>query len=193
MKYHLDLVPHGKNILLGGGTLLRDGWLNWDLYVKNADIKHDLTSFPYPLKDNSVDHLEATNIFEHLADWKHTLLECHRILKPGGKLLIQVPHYGSVYMWSHFDHKAAFSLFSFDSFAANSGDYFVEGACNDAMLHKTKKFAKVTRYLMFPKGKWFWGYAFEKIANLCIYTQLFHELWLSGIFKPSGVLVILEK
>lgn len=190
--YTLEAVP-GKNILLGGGLMKRAGWIVWDLHAPGADIKHDLNTFPYPLKDNSVAQIEATQIFEHLHDWRSALFECHRILERGGKILIQVPHYMGVYSWSHFDHKAAFCAFSMEPFISNPSKHFLFERTCDAMVHEKPRFELSSRMILFPKGIWFWGWILERIFNMSEYLQLFHELWLSGIFKPSGVLFVLKK
>ena len=171
----------------------REGWLVWDLNVPSAQINHDLTKFPYPLKDNTVSQIEATQIFEHLDDWRSTLYECHRMLKPGGLIMIQVPHYMGIYAWSHFDHKSAFNAYSMEPFISNPARHFLFEETVDAMVHDKARFELVRRRIMFPKGAWFWGYPLEWVTNLCAYTQLIHEFWLNGIFKPSGVMFVLKK
>lgn len=193
MKRHLEGKKGEVSILLAGGLEKRPGWINIDLYSETADIKLDLqTEFAGFYKRNSVDNIEACNIFEHIEHWNEVMLECARILKPRGKLLIQVPHYSSVYMWTHYDHKRGFSIFSFDMFCKKKSEFVFEKE-NDVMLNNKRVFNKIRRELMFPKGLWVWGYAFEWFFNLHPKIQLFWELWLSGIFKASGVLVVLEK
>jgi SAM-dependent methyltransferase len=41
-----------------------------------------------PIEDASVDVIISYDVFEHVADPPATVAECHRILKPGGKMLI---------------------------------------------------------------------------------------------------------
>jgi len=45
-----------------------------------------------PLEDDSVDLITTTNVVEHLRNPENVLLECRRILKPGGSLLILAPN-----------------------------------------------------------------------------------------------------
>lgn len=61
------------------------------------------------VESGSVDVVFTSNFFEHLADKRalmRTLAECHRVLGPGGRLLVLMPnlrYVGSRY-WDYFDH-----------------------------------------------------------------------------------------
>src|SRR5947207_11311388 len=57
-----------------------------------ADIIHDLDTFPYPFDDNEFDIVIAEHVVEHLIDLVSVVEELHRILKPGGRLYVEVPH-----------------------------------------------------------------------------------------------------
>ena len=46
-----------------------------------------------PYENDSIDFIVATDVFEHVRNLFMTLLECHRVLKPGGKLLAVFPQY----------------------------------------------------------------------------------------------------
>ena len=59
-----------------------------DLYVTDVDEKLDLENINKP--DNSVGTIIANHVLEHVNDTK-TLKEFHRILKPGGILLCEIP------------------------------------------------------------------------------------------------------
>ena len=79
---------------LGAGRRLIEGATNHDL-VKHSpgiDVAHDLNVTPWPWGDDSFDEIQAISVFEHL---KLTLIEscdeCHRILKPGGLLIVKYP------------------------------------------------------------------------------------------------------
>ncbi len=45
-----------------------------------------------PLKDNSVDAVVATEVFEHMPDLPSVISEMHRITKPGGKVIVTFPN-----------------------------------------------------------------------------------------------------
>lgn len=63
-----------------------------------VDIVHDLTKFPYPFKDESVDAIHTSHFIEHLDGFERMKFfnECYRILKPGGKMRHTHPYYKSV-------------------------------------------------------------------------------------------------
>ena len=65
---------------------------------KGVDVIHDLTVFPYPFEDNTIDALYACHFVEHLdgAERMKFMDECYRILKPGGKMRLIHPYYKSV-------------------------------------------------------------------------------------------------
>lgn len=63
-----------------------------------VDIVHDLTVFPYPIEDESVDAIHSSHFVEHLDGFERMKFfdECHRILKKGGKMKVIHPYYKSV-------------------------------------------------------------------------------------------------
>jgi SAM-dependent methyltransferase len=87
-----------------------------------VDIVHDLNKYPYPFKDNYADEIHFYHVLEHLDDSIKALEELHRILKPGGRLYLRVPHFSSLYAWGDITHRKAFSIYAFDIFDS-SRDY----------------------------------------------------------------------
>ena len=71
---------------------IKAGWINCD-YVQHpgVDMVFDLTK-QLPFDDGTVDHIYLSHVLEHIFTWPDTLLECHRILKPGGTVFIRVPY-----------------------------------------------------------------------------------------------------
>lgn len=69
-------------------------------YVKceGVDIVHDLTIFPYPFENESVDEVSTSHFLEHLDGPQRIQFfgEMYRILKPGGKMTHVHPYYKSI-------------------------------------------------------------------------------------------------
>jgi SAM-dependent methyltransferase len=82
---------------LGSGTHYREDWFNVDIsQAVKADQYADLTKDKLALSDNSVDYIEAIDLFEHLLFPTHCFNECWRVLKPQGKMYIEVPYGGTI-------------------------------------------------------------------------------------------------
>jgi SAM-dependent methyltransferase len=57
------------------------------------DIRWNLEETPYPLRDSSFDAVVMTEVYEHLRDYPiRSLVEVHRILRPGGRLYFTTPN-----------------------------------------------------------------------------------------------------
>ena len=86
-----------------------------------ADINHDLDVFPYPFTDNMFDIVIAEHVLEHLTNLIPVVEELHRILKPGGLLYVEVPHFSSNDHFTDPTHLHAFGFRSFDYFVPGTG------------------------------------------------------------------------
>lgn len=77
---------------LGAGGQRIAGYLAVDSHGA-ADVRHDLTAFPWPWDDDSADAINASHVLEHFTrrDGYLFLAECYRILKPYGVLTLSVP------------------------------------------------------------------------------------------------------
>ena len=60
-------------------------------------IKHDLNIIPYPIRNETYDTVIAGDIIEHVLKPYDFLLECHRILKPNGTLILTTANATSLY------------------------------------------------------------------------------------------------
>lgn len=80
---------------VGSGSKRIEGYLSCDFadnYSGNPpDVVCDVRKLPFDA--DSVDEILAVHILEHLYVWEAeaTILEWKRVLKPGGKLIIEVP------------------------------------------------------------------------------------------------------
>ncbi len=106
---------------IGCGKVPIEGAVNHDKkkYFDHVDITHDLDEYPWPWEDEEFDEVHAVAVLEHLKEFVQSLEECHRILKLGGKIQIQVPHYMSRLAYDDPTHRWFLTT--------RSMDYFIEG------------------------------------------------------------------
>jgi len=81
-------------INLGCGTDVRPGYVNVDSReLPGVDRVTDLSKFPWPFDSESVEEVLMLDFLEHFpyGSTAAILMECYRILRPGGQLVIQVP------------------------------------------------------------------------------------------------------
>lgn len=68
--------------------------------VKNNRVKFEKTNAgKLPFKKNSFDGVLCTELLEHVGSDKDVISEIYRVLKPGGKLLVSVPHHNYPLLW----------------------------------------------------------------------------------------------
>jgi len=78
---------------LGCGDLPIKDAINVDVVKgKYVEVVCCLNKTPWQWSDNSVDGIYMIHSLEHFEDIYAVLKECHRILKKGGFLYVQVPH-----------------------------------------------------------------------------------------------------
>jgi SAM-dependent methyltransferase len=98
-----------KKLNLGSSGRKKEGYINVDwLSLVKPDIEHNLNIFPYPFTDSEFDRIEADHIIEHLDRPFEVMKEIHRILAPGGELIIKVPHFSRA--MSHPEHFHGFDV-----------------------------------------------------------------------------------
>lgn len=87
--------PIGINLNIGCGKKIWPGFINIDFpgnwSKKKPDIECDVRNLPLP--DNYADTAYSIHVLEHFYRWEtvDVLKEWWRVLKPGGKLVIEVP------------------------------------------------------------------------------------------------------
>jgi len=139
---------------LGCGKNILPGWVNMDWHPRlKPDVVHDLNQFPYPFPDQAFEEILCQEVLEHLDDVVRVMEELHRLLKPGGKLKIIVPHYSCSNAYTDPTHKHFFGMRSMDYFTGQGPWDFYTG-CRFRAARTHLKF--LGRY-----KNWFW----EKLAN----------------------------
>lgn len=84
-------MPVPVKLNLGCGGVLRRGYVNIDKYTK-ADRMMDARHLEYP--DGGIDEVYSSHLIEHIPapQCDSLLKEWHRVLKPGGLLVIRCPN-----------------------------------------------------------------------------------------------------
>lgn len=104
-------------LYFGCGHHVVEGFLGVDrIEAPEVDIVHDMSMYPYPFDDNSVDGVLLNNILEHFADTIKVMEEMWRICKHGAKIRIEVPYYNSPGACQDPTHKSFFTENTFDYF-----------------------------------------------------------------------------
>jgi SAM-dependent methyltransferase len=89
--------PRSKlKLNIGCGADVYPGYEGVDV-VPGPSVRYvqDLTKIPWSFDESSVEDILMHNVLEHLPDTVKVLEELHRILAPGGTVLIKVPYYNS--------------------------------------------------------------------------------------------------
>lgn len=92
---------------LACGNNKRASFIGVDL-TKNgtqADIEHDLETYPWPFQDNSIDELFCSHFIEHTADLVAFINEVWRVMKPNATVQFVAPYYTSVRAFQDPTHK----------------------------------------------------------------------------------------
>ena len=175
----------GSVLNLGCGQTKISGAVNLDINPKSrAEVIHDLNLFPYPFADNTFDVIVSRSILEHLKNIPAVMDELYRILKPGGRVIIQVPYFRSTDAFTDPTHKAFF--------AAHSMDYFVYG---EKLFEY--RYAKNAKFKLI--GLWFGWPSLSKnparraLKNFINSHPDFYENYLSLIFPVKIINYELEK
>lgn len=98
-----------RRLNLGCAQFPLEGYLNVDLSLRTpAELICNLDQVPFPFANGSFDEIRASHVLEHLHRPFDAMAECHRLLRPGGRLSIKVPHCSRGF--THPDHKCAFDV-----------------------------------------------------------------------------------
>ena len=134
--------------------------------ASQPDVLADLEKFPYPFADNSFDRITAIHVIEHLGDVIRAMEEFHRLLRPGGTLRIETPHYTDYSSFCDPTHKNHLNSFSFRYFGPNHGGFGYYSAARFREISVRVKLLAFWRWLgfeflvnHFPRYRRFWEYS----------------------------------
>ena len=88
-----------------------------------ADVLADLDRFPYPFADSSFDRLTAIHVIEHVNDVIRTMEEFHRLVRPGGTVRLETPHYTDFSSFCDPTHRWHLNSFSLRYFGEDNAGY----------------------------------------------------------------------
>lgn len=178
-----ERLCRGKNVMLGSGKDYFKNCIRVDInYSVKPDIIFDLNKYPYPFKDNVFDNILCFSILEHLHNLIKTMDEIYRILKPGGRVYILVPHFSDSASFTDITHTRFFSVRSFDYF-------IVDAELNRQFgYYSESKFKLVDRFLMLAP---FFNY-FRILRWFVNKYSRFYEDYLCFLIRGKGIYIELE-
>lgn len=169
---------------IGCGNVILPGYINMDsIALPGVDVVHDINQLPLPFEDDSVEDIQCISILEHV-DWIPVLKDIHRILCPGGKARIFVPHFSAPDAFRDPTHTRFFTAGTFDFFVkGHKRDYYFD-------FH----FSVVDHRIIFEKRKlYFYNYLLEPLVNISPDMQTWYERTPLRIFPAMAVESILIK
>ena len=117
-----------------------------------ADVRHDLDSYPYPFADGSFEAVVLRNVIEHVRNVVGLMEEIHRIGRAGADVFITTPHFSSLYSYQDPTHLRHLALESLDYFTADT---------KHSNFYAAARFRMVARGLDFGRS-----FPFSGIARL---------------------------
>lgn len=142
---------------------------------------------------DSVDEIYSRHFLEHVEDPRQILEFAAAALRPGGKLVVTVPHFSNPYFYSDPTHRHVFGLYSFAYFA--EGDLFRRTVPAYARVDHLKL---IDVQLGFRSVRPFYirhvlRRVFGALVNFSRLTQEWYEDALSGLFACYEITAVMEK
>jgi SAM-dependent methyltransferase len=116
----------------------KKGDVGMDFYPgPEVDVVWDMSRTPWPFKSETFETVFATHVLEHIP-WSlepqyedalfRVMVEIHRVLKLGGKLILVTPHQESRYAWGVPTHRRVFNETTWTHFSRDlwTGVYSLE-------------------------------------------------------------------
>jgi SAM-dependent methyltransferase len=172
---------------LGCGRFKKDGYVNIDISPLCApDVVHDLNQTPYPFPERHFDLIEADHVLEHLEDPFAVMAELHRLLKPGGNLVVRVPHFSRA--MSHAQHRHGFDV-TFPQYFDPTFPGGYTGVTFTCTLNRLRWFSQKELMRAILPGYIYWsllliGTAVDLPANLCpMLCSRVWCFWVGGFYE----------
>ena len=147
-----------------------------------ADIIWDLDKFPWPVESSTFDEARLIHVIEHVGDVIATMEELHRILKPGGQIVLETPHYTDFSSWCDPTHRWHLNSFSFRYFGVDNAGF---GYYSRARLREISVYVKLLAL---------WRYlGFEFLVNHSRAFRKFWEFYLCFVIRGKVLRFVFEK
>ncbi len=165
---------------LGCGTRSCAGCLNVDcVALPGVDVVWDLNTYPWPFATGAWHEVVACHVLEHLDDLVQAVTELHRILAPGGRAEVRVPHMAGWGAWNNPTHRHFFTRRSFDYFKrGHHFNYYFDFAFSDVRCRN-----------VFGLGR---SACLNGLMNPLVNTWLY-DWWLWKLIPCAEVRIILTK
>ncbi|MCL5263617.1 MAG: methyltransferase domain-containing protein [Chloroflexi bacterium] len=159
-----------------------------------ADVIHDLDSFPYPFRDDEFDVIYCNHIVEHVADVVRFMDEIYRVAKPGAIISLVTPHFSNPRAYADPTHRRYLSVAAFDFLLDGKAppnisilDRVLEIKYPPPTLDKKARFEKIETRLKF--GRPFRYTGIQWLANRFLNA---YEFYFCGIFPARDIYVKLR-
>jgi ubiquinone/menaquinone biosynthesis C-methylase UbiE len=168
---------------LGAGTDIQEGYINHDQHkLKGIDVVFNLNDMVYPYTKEYFHEIRCVAVLEHTKDICKTIQELHRILKFGGKLVIeQFPHFTCSNSFADPTHRYFGAYGFFDLFKEGHKENYYAGC----------SFFDVSKKIVFGKRLALWNYLIEPLANL--FPQVWENTFLRNLFPAESISVVMIK
>lgn len=165
---------------IGAGKTQRKECVNVDCTpYPGIDQVVDLSVYPWPWADESIDGIHADHVIEHLPDQKVFILECLRILKKGGFLRMRLPHSSSPSGIGCMGHYRTYSYNTLHCYL--SEDFYMFGKAKFRTVEKklTWWYETGDSYHLLPLWIWCIICVVDPIINLFIRLspEIFENFW----------------
>lgn len=179
-----------KKLNLGCGENIKEGWLNLDsVALPGVDVVHDIEKIPFPFRDGEFDEILCRDVLEHV-EYIPVLKELHRILKAGGILRIQVPHFTSRNNFVDPTHRRMFSISTFDFFVKGTPRFAERAYYFDFAFSRIKS----SRVTFRRQGIFWYNRVVSKVINSRDSLKVFYEeSGFARIFPAENIVIELVK
>jgi ubiquinone/menaquinone biosynthesis C-methylase UbiE len=165
------------------GTLHTSNYLKANIWSNEAfDYIHEATQLK-SIEDGTYDFLLASHILEHVANPIKALKEWHRILRPGGSLLVLLPNKEHT-----FDHRRPYT-----SFAHLIADFEVDTGEDD--LTHLEEILRLHDLQMDPPAgtlEQFRTRSLDNFENRALHQHVFDPKIISDLFSFAGFRLVRE-